>query len=329
MAKLSATVLANGVEFSTKRYDLDDVPKIREYLDKSKRYSLSLDQSTSCTGLYLVSEDETTKVIIDFERRQEPKMKYTATLRRLITQLVKDLDMGLLLLEEPVRHARQKYANDVLRELKGAIEILRFELLEFSKSEFATVLPNVWRSRVMDKNKGTGRFYNKECVARDLVDAHPELQGHFDRCTSDDFDSFDAVGIYYGYRELTGGGKYLHKTKENVKHARVYAFYIDSEYEDVLPEILPPQLRKDGTLTYDYNASVSYRENIRKATMCKELVIYKVEDVNDIINLCFRFDIDFEPSKTILLCVTKKSEISKQTHSNMCDLMIEDYEDIV
>lgn len=329
MSKLTATVIANGEEYSSKRYDLDDIPNIRKYLDRDKRYSLALDQSTSCTGIYLVSEDDTIKVIMDFERHQEPKMKYTSQLRALISRLVSGLDMEHLLLEEPVRHAQSKYANDVLRELKGALELLKYELLEFDKAKFATVLPNVWRSRIMDKSKGTGRFYNKECVAEDIVDAHPELKNHLARCTSKDLDSFDAVGIYYGYKELTGGGKFLHATKENVKHARVYAFYIEAEYTDVLEDILPPALRKHGVTLYDYNPNVAYRENIRKATMCKELVLYKVEDMNDIINLCFRFDIDFQPNKAMVLCVTKKHDINRDIHDAMCDLNIEDFEDIV
>uniref|UniRef100_UPI00374EA748 hypothetical protein n=1 Tax=Paraclostridium bifermentans TaxID=1490 RepID=UPI00374EA748 len=313
MSKITATILKDGKEYSAHGAELDLVPSLQNIIDKSKTYSLSVDQSTTCSGLYLVSSDMEFRLIIDFERLQTDKKRFISQLRRLITNLVAGLTIERMLIEEPVRHAKFRYSGDVLRELKGVIEQLQFDVPELENVVLESILPQTWKAQIIDSSKGTGRFNDKRCVVEDLIDMFPDLCGHYSRCPSKDTDSFDAIGIYHGYMKRKfdeNGDEKNFGQIENRHVSRYYALYVDKEYEDLLEEITPAELRKNGSEIYTYDTSVTFYKNIKYASTKGKQVILKVTDMDMILNLAFRFDFDYDQNKILILYVYRKSHVS-------------------
>lgn len=322
MAKLTVTIIQDNKEFHAKGADLDLVPSLCNHIDKSKTYSIALDQSTTCTGIYVVSTDMKYRMIMDFERLQTERKRFISYLRRLISNLVQGLKVDTMLIEKPVPHKHQRYSGDILRELKGALEQLQFDVPELEHVDIACILPQVWKAQILDKSKGKGRFNDKYAVVEDLIDMFPELLGHAERCTTKDRDSFEAVGIYHGYMKKKFDEEGNEKNFGEIEYSHVsryYAIYVDKEFEDILTGITPGELRKNGTEMYTYDTNETFYKNIKYASTKNKEVILLVKDLDMILNLAFRFDFDYNPGKTLALFIYRKSLIKKASHQNLLD----------
>lgn len=101
----------------------------------------------------------------------------------------------------------------------------------------------------MDKSKGKNRSNIKSEVASDLVDKYPELKYYYDFYHTDDYDSFDSLGIldgYISYAFTPDGYPQIHGSKEK-RHASVVLY----DWIDI-----------DDSLRFEQNIETAIGDNI-------------------------------------------------------------------
>ena len=179
--------------------------------DGSVAWEVGIDPASKFTGLCFLREDEGLLVLLDCVRdKLLQKEVYERELFYLLKRLVKGNKILRTTIEKPF-DSKWSRSNEILMSLRGKIDLWMQDIPEFAESDVNFVNVNVWKSRVIDKTKGKGRFNQKGAVAEDLCDAIPSLAAYKNSLTKGDLDSFDALGILLGYRKYAfsedGGAK--------------------------------------------------------------------------------------------------------------------------
>ena len=260
---------------------------LREYFDENTRFYLSLDQSTTCTGICIRDVEGTVYSILDFKRENTDKYLYISQLRKLVSSIVSGLRLNLIVIESPL-NLRFSKATPVLRELKGFIESWRYDIPEFFNIPMESILPQQWKAKVLDKSKGTNRYQIKKEIAIDICDKLPILKRYFVRCPATDYDSFDATGIILGYLAQnydTAGNKvnygsaiYNYKMHIFVKYIPVH----DVKNLDVVMKGLP---RKQDPILLKYNQEHTFFDNIRMLCGSYDIGYFIIENTNIMLDM--------------------------------------------
>ena len=157
---------------------------------------IGFDQSTSNTGIALLSTNMKYVILLDLHRDKHLEKKiFYRDFYRLIVKLVSNKKVKLACWEKPVPNQNQRYTGTVLTELKGKLEEWCEMIDELADAYQFSQYPQSWKANIIDKSKGTGRFNEKACIAEDLVDRFPILQNYYVNYPYTDYDSFDALGI--------------------------------------------------------------------------------------------------------------------------------------
>ncbi len=211
--------------------------QVNERDNKDFAYYLSVDASTTCTGFCLAREDLKFHIVFDYERKSTEKTQFISDLEFIFSNLVKDLKIKILLVERPIQQAGGR-ARNVLTSLSSDIRKFIKNVPEFDDVRVEFVRPNSWKSAMIIKEKGTGRYNDKACMAEDIKDRYPRFTEHWRQVRSKDKDSFDAIGILYFYLEKlndANGNAVNFSTIEFTHHTMVAAKYV-SNIEAVLPK---------------------------------------------------------------------------------------------
>lgn len=243
-------------------------------LTYNTHWYLGIDQSTSCTGLTIKAADDSFLILLDVKRdKNSPKDDFFRDLRRIIMRIAKDHSFDLIVNEKPVPKREFARARDTLFELLGRLNTWIEDTPEFENVQHGALLPQTWKSLVMDKSKGKHRSNIKAEVASDLVDKFPELQEYYEFYHTDDYDSFDSLGIlqgYLAYAFTAEGYPQIHGSMEK-RHTSVVLYnwikwdQNKSYDENVLyaigdnVDIFEPRILR-------YNTRYSLHENIRMAS---------------------------------------------------------------
>ena len=286
-------------------------PWVNKALDKDDTYYISFDQSTTCTGIYLTNTDLDFHVVFDFKRESTDVFEYQEQLFKFIKMLVSDLNIKMAVMEEPVQS--YAYAGRVLREFKGFLTSTLQNIQEFDNVPLNTILTQSWKSQIMIKKKGKGRFNNKSAIAEDIVDRVPDLKIYYNYHASKDYDGLEAVGILHGYLKKhydEHGNKLATTTGKNIEHS----------YHVFCKELTPEQLRDEKTLfkglepvkskvnpqILKYNLDYSFYENLFNATSECDFAIMLITNETINLKLHWEFDIDLNPNKVmVLFCIRK------------------------
>lgn len=295
-------------------------------LPSDRKYHLSIDQSSSCTGIYITDEAFSFHFICDIKRGSESKDMFYRYLQAFLRRLLKDCKVTMVVYEDlpPMKY---RGSGNVLRELRGHLNAWFSNDPQFSElqeDDRKTILPQQWKSKIIDKSKGTGRFNDKREIASDIVDRFPELKFYFDRCLVKDYDGFDACGIYHGYKLLhyTGvqsqgreGGQRELIAGSKSYYGSVIVFYrtlSPEEYSDKRTLIGPfiAEFRNRQFKTLAWNSENSALDNYRIAASLSPYSVTVIEDLHTNLALRWQFDLGFNDKK-IFSYIIRKKELSK------------------
>lgn len=275
-------------------------------LDKSVKWRIGMDQSTSCTGMALRDEEGKYTILLDVERDKKYDARdFEQELFRFVNRLLRDQTVTYLIVECPVK-SNKVYARDTLVKLRGFIDNWRVVIPELEDTVYDDMFPNVWRSLVMDKSKGSvrERQKSKHEIASDVLRFYPEMEEYFFLREGTTYDSFEAAGIleaykYYAFSEA--GEPMICGTEEKQHHAMVaYKWLKADEIQEKLMGSLAEAPGQFIPTVLAFNPKFSLHENIRKASSKHDFVITLVprEELNP-----FRWTMGIDPDDESYLMV--------------------------
>jgi len=211
-------------------------PWFKDWNLKSKKISLGIDQSSTCTGLYL--EGESDKILIEFPRNLTDVQTYKKA-------LINELDS--LIFNSEVEHFIYEIHNHISTKDSPLYKITE-ELREYSKagtfnnSKVKGVLPSVWRKGFLNKEEYKGEYTRdkvKEACLRQTLKENPNFEKYI-KYSHKDLDSYEAYGILKGYMTLNYNieGVRLVNTTMSVLNSRNFKYTIKAvKYENLSKEL--------------------------------------------------------------------------------------------
>lgn len=289
---------------------------------------LGIDQSTSCTGLALESSNGKFVILLDVIRdKRMMKEDFFKDLRRLINGISFDQEFLLVANEKPVPR-KFAHARETLLELLGRLNTWIEDNPAFEYAAHEALFPQTWKSKVVDKTKGKNRSNIKSEVASDLVDRFPELQHYFEFYHTDDYDSFDALGILEGARQYAytaNGYPKIHGSLEKTHTALAlyqWAEWDDTKsYEENLAEIVGDMCKVLEPVILRYNPDYSLNENIRMCSSNYQSVLTVVPH-DCLTAFQWKFGIDIsESNKRLILIAVRKGNFTASTINALCEYL--------
>lgn len=288
-----------------------------------RTYYMSIDQSSSSTGVYVTDSNYSFHALMEIQRESPDKDTFYQELRGFLLKIFPDCELGALFYEElpPMKY---QSSGRVLQELQGIIRgwVANPEYKFFHsvpKENFDKIHPGTWKKHIVDKKKSKHRHKDKYLIASDICDMLPELRPFIAMSRSKDFDAFDAVGIFHGYlKEHFSDGKRKIGGSNNTR-ADVMLFY---QYLTV------EQLQTPGYANRSYQAEIAnlgikglklemdspFLTNCLKAASRYPFSFTFVEDRRLKIALCWQFGWKYDDSKVVLCHILRKKDISTGGH---------------
>lgn len=286
-------------------------------LPRNKVYDVGLDQSSSCTGIAIISTDNDLEMIVDVRNNSFNKDTFYRELKGVLRKLVYERNIRLVVCEDPVPAKGKKYASTVLLELRGRISSWMEEIPEFNQASFNSLYPQSWKSLVVDKSKGKHRSNDKECIASDICDIVPGFRKYKNIYATKDYDAFDAFGILLGYRRYAYTEAGVPKICGKIE--KMHRAFVGYRYVPIT-DIQNGTLNKFFGETYkyfnpqyrEYNTRYSKYENIRMATSnldCSFTIMpdkvldslkweYDLEPQSDHVLVAYMFNMSHYPQAT-------------------------------
>ena len=192
-------------------------------------------------------------------------------------------------------------------KLRGKIEDWVKTIPELVAGEFVQINVNVWKSRVIDKSKGSNRFNQKGAVAEDLIDLIPELGNYYNLGIGGDLDSFDALGAILGYQKYAytpEGYKKICGEKEKSHYSLVGYKWIDGNAmnQDFLAGWLGEAFSLVKPVLLEYNTEYSFIENVMMASTNNDAVITMLPQA-ELQQFQWKFNIDITEKNKVMIAL--------------------------
>lgn len=288
----------------------------KKKLPKGTGVYVSLDQSTTCTGVVIASEDFRIICQMDFMRKETDKYTYKLQLKDFIDWLVTDLKVKLLVIENPL-NIRGNHATEVLQDLFKYIKNIKDDIDELKQVPFDTIFPQQWKECVVNKSKGKYRTGIKYEIASDICDIYPVLKNYLDVCPAKDYDSFDALGILLGYLKQhynSEGKEIVYGTNTYGFNIRVFPLYLPSEEVDSIP-LAMPYLKKDVVpKKFYYNNKFNFYKNL--GIICSKVPVgyFIIEDLELKVNMLWETGVEPKEGYEFVCIVARQGTFTdKQT----------------
>lgn len=281
--------------------------------DDNERFYLSLDQSTTCTGISIRNTRETVLAQIDFMRLQTPKEVYIEQLERFVSHLVRDLRLSLIVIENPIPVKKSK-STKTLFKLAKDIKDWTNTIPEFYGVPFDTIYPQQWKEKVLDKKKGTFRYGVKAEIAKDVCDIFPILHRYRNKCLASDFDSFDATGIMSGYLAQhfdKDGNKINFGSAVYNSKMHVFVKYLpNTELKNI--NLIMQNIPRKGELEFlQYNLDKSFYDNLRMACSNYPVSCFTVKDKLTYMNLLWESKVEFNSNYNFVCVVARQGYLTE------------------
>lgn len=285
-------------------------------LKKDISWYVGIDQSTSCTGIALVSNEGSFVVLLDVKRdKNAPKEEYFRDLRRILINLFKNQSITVIANELPVPDKSKRFSQSVLTEFLGRLNAWLDDIPELEDAQRGQLFPQVWRSYVVDKSKGPHRSTIKAEVAQDLVDNYPGLEYYYKFYHTDDYDSFDALGIILGYIRYAftdDGYPRIHGIKEKRHVSLVLYDWIDWDESEAFEKNvqlgLGDNLQAFEPYILRYNDNYSLHDNIRMASSNYNCVA-TILPHDELLQFKWKYGVNTdEPNKQMMAIIMRRGE---------------------
>lgn len=281
---------------------------------KDRQYSMGIDQSTTCTGIYIEDVTEDFSAILEIPRdKVMSKTQYFSELTKFLNYMFKDRELTTVVYERPIPNMKQSVAYKTLTELAGKLEQWLYDNPAMTKVKTMSLYPQSWKSKVMDKSKGSGRTSNKMAIAEDICDAKPHLKEFFRLTQAKDLDAYDACGILMGYKKLcfVDGWPCIFGYLEKRHVTEVFYRYVsESEFQENMKEtmygvfngaafIFKPKFKV-------YNDDYDLNRNYRMASSNDNFVVTYLPK-SAVQRLQWKFDFNAEPGNMMLAYIVRKN----------------------
>lgn len=299
-------------------------------LPTDREYELGIDQSTSCTGVYLQDTKEDISILVDVVHTEATKKDYVRELFRFLNKLICEIEVRLVVCEKPIPREGQTRTFRILTELKGKLELFLDVNPSLQNAELHSIYPQSWKSRIVNKAKGVGRMNVKACIAEDLCDEKPLLRNYYPLCPTKDFDSFDALGILAGYKRCafthTGVPK-IWGDVEKRHGTRVYYRYValDPKLNSLgeLEKFLKKDFRSYSKVWQPklkaYNSDYNLIRNFKMASSTDKMTITILPE-KVLEPLRWEFELERDEKKSMVAYITREGKFSKKEREFLEDM---------
>lgn len=320
MAIVSACIYVSGKESAY------IVEPMRSYefklkLSKNREYLVGIDQSTSCTGIFITDSSGKQWILIDFKRDDNDKDMYFRDLKGFLASLFQGARVSMIIHEEPVPAVIAPTANAVLTELRGKLRDWIAAIPELNLAELHSVYPQTWKNRIVNKKSLKGRdltvkqiHNSKDKMSAEICRILPFLSEYRERHYASDYDSFDAAGILLGYLKYSrtpNGRRKICGTIEKRHSTIVFYQYVDRSMVDNIAAI------EDllGGLQYSleptillYNTEYSREQNIKMASSNWDNVVTYFPE-KQTMPLLWEFGLEYDANKIMMAFIFRKGHL--------------------
>lgn len=286
-------------------------------------YFVGIDQSSSCTGVFIMDVTNTVTIMIDFKRDTNNKEVFYRELKGFLAETFRNTKVQLIVHEEPIPNPGKAYSGEVLRELRGRLREWISDIPALSKAELHSLYPQSWKKFIVSKEnaKNYGQTFknrcnNKRLIAFDVCQLMPQFKQYWGLHYASDYDAFDAAGILLGYLRYAfdeKGRRRICGIKEKRHVSLVFYSYVDKVELNSNPYALTDQLGNcryeiEPTLLY-FNTEFNKYDNIRMASSnWNSVVTYLPDKYTEELQWLFGFDKD--PNKIMVMYVFRKGSLT-------------------
>ena len=175
----------------------EDYREVLLVLDPEDTWQMSIDQSTSNSGIFIKNYENTKAYMIEVARdRGTDADDFIFNLEMFIHQTCTDAKMSHLIYERPITTDNFRSAQ-VLFQLEGMLRALVKRYSEFKTARLDYIENSSWRSVVVDANK-YGGSNRKEQSAKSIEGIFPWSRRYCGSIGSD-YDIYEAMGVMFGW----------------------------------------------------------------------------------------------------------------------------------
>ena len=299
------------------------------HLIKEHTYWVGIDQSTTCTGIFMIDADDNMKsyAMLDIKREGTDKEVYFRGLHGILNMILTSANIKMVVAEEPFSSKFAPASSMILKELKGKLMSWFSQIPQLRDVPIHTIYPQTWKSKIcevsMSKNdaiKYSDAVKDKKTMASLLCRTYPLLQNYLNLHFSTDCDGFDACGIILGYilySHTKSGMPRICGIKEQ-RHASFVGYaQIDKKDitgRDALCKPLGEANYVCNPVMLAYNTDYNRHDNIRMASSNWDAVV-TVLPAKQTEELCWRFGFTPDDSKAIIMFVFRKGKFRESTIS--------------
>lgn len=269
-------------------------------LDTNTIYDLSMDQSSSNTGIFIKSEDNTEVYMIEVLRnKSQDAHDYIFDLEMFISKLVGETHIAHTIYEKPIKSESYR-SSQVLFALEGNIKALCKRYEAFKCSRLENIENPAWRAQMIQDEFAS--LSRKESSLMSVRALFPWTAVYGNSLYKDN-DIYESIGIMFGWFKSA----FDHLGRPYVRGDQFFG----SIGVFLLPEIDAEELAKgfeEQGLKSNwavYNPSFSTFKNIVKQATAYEVSCVQVEDPYVMLMLCVEANMVYTKySKMTMVLVT-------------------------
>lgn len=265
-----------GILCFNKKYQILDNSNVRRFrFPKDDTYMLGFDPSKNLLGFYLTNLSRTVHYVLDIRNEHKVRLvMFMVEVEKLINYLLEGCNVKVVSIER--HNMRNKFiSQEALQQCRGMIENMVCDFEGMRDVKVGQVLPQEWRSQVLDKSKGKNRHKKdvvKMNITEDLIDKYPILEPYLMYCPKS-FDGFEAMGILEGYLMLNQGSMGMRRVNKAMQvkanHDVYYWVNLVNSESFKLTSGLGSKIwvkERHSFSVLEYNEKLSFEENGRYAT---------------------------------------------------------------
>lgn len=195
-AQFGNNIRSECVDFQNYR-DLQELRDKLPLLDPDDAWQMSLDQSTSNSGVFIKNYNNTKAYMLECKRaRSQGADDYIFDFEMLLHELCKDAKFTHLLYERPINTDKYR-SSEVLFQLEGMLRQLPRRYEEFRTARLDYIENSAWRAVVVD-TKEFQKYERKSQSYMSIRKIYPWTT-IYGLSIGEDYDIYEAMGVMFGW----------------------------------------------------------------------------------------------------------------------------------
>lgn len=308
-------IICRIADNGTKLIQTTAIKDFKMELSGDREWYLGIDPATKFTGIALLDVNKEFVILMDFWRdKLIPKEDYEQELYYALRRLVHNKTVKYVVVEKPFN---SKYARTSVEliSLQGKVKTWLKMIPELNAAPSYFIPVPTWKSYIIDKSKGKGRFNANGAVADDLCDVFPGLVKYRFGLNKGDLDSYDALGILLGglLHNFTTDGQTKIAGEKELSHKTFigYLWVDETEISDAMTACMnkfknvlgqPKVLQFNERYDVLDNYTIASTENDFAVTIIPDKYLQQFQ---------WKLGIDIsEPNKVLLAFIVRKGHMS-------------------